>query len=130
MVGPAEGGAPVKGYLDIEGIIAVATRHGVDAIHPGYGFLSENAGLARACAKAGIKFVGPTPEMLDMFGGQDGGEGHRPSDERADGARDGARADRSGGDQEGGEVDRIPADHQASFGGGGRGMRVVTARRS
>src|SRR6185369_5232464 len=68
LVGPAEGGSPVKGYLDIDAIIDVATRHGVDAIHPGYGFLSENAGLARACAKAGIKFIGPTAELLEMFG--------------------------------------------------------------
>src|ERR1700677_3156057 len=68
LVGPTDGGLPVKGYLDIDGLIAVAKEHGVDAIHPGYGFLSENAGLARACEKNGITFVGPTIEQLETFG--------------------------------------------------------------
>src|SRR5882724_8670425 len=54
-----EGKGPVGAYLDIEGIIAVAKEHGVDLIHPGYGFLSENANFARACRAAGIEFVGP-----------------------------------------------------------------------
>src|ERR1700761_200468 len=49
-------GEPIRAYLDIEGIIAAAKESGADAIHPGYGFLSENPGLQRACAKAGIKF--------------------------------------------------------------------------
>src|SRR5262245_53730296 len=60
-VGPAA-------YLDGEQIIAVAKEAGCDAIHPGYGFLSENAGFARACEAAGLAFVGPTPEQLDLFG--------------------------------------------------------------
>src|SRR5688572_6346007 len=68
QVGPLEGGAPVKGYLDIPGIIAIAKKHHVDAIHPGYGFLAENAHFARACQEAGITFIGPTPEMLEAFG--------------------------------------------------------------
>ena len=50
---------PVKAYLDIEGIIQLAKDKGIDAIHPGYGFLSENANFARACEKAGITFIGP-----------------------------------------------------------------------
>ncbi|MCL8208783.1 MAG: hypothetical protein K6V97_12040, partial [Actinomycetia bacterium] len=50
-------GEPIRSYLDIPGIIAVAREHGVDGIHPGYGFLSENPELARACAAAGITFV-------------------------------------------------------------------------
>ena len=62
------GKGPVEAYLDIPGIIAVAKAHDVDAIHPGYGFLSENPALARACAKADIKFVGPTPELLELLG--------------------------------------------------------------
>src|SRR6187402_1665602 len=49
QIGPEEGGEPVKGYLNVEALIAIAREHGVDAIHPGYGFLSENAALARAC---------------------------------------------------------------------------------
>src|SRR6266481_2890771 len=63
-----EGKGPVEAYLDIAGIVAVAKAKGVDAIHPGYGFLSENPALARACNKAGISFVGPTPELLELLG--------------------------------------------------------------
>src|SRR3954465_7809007 len=68
LIGPPEGGEPVRSYLNIPAIIDVAVRHGVDAIHPGYGFLSENAEFARACADAGIVFIGPTPAQLDAFG--------------------------------------------------------------
>src|SRR5437868_3835429 len=66
LIGQDKG--PVAAYLDIESIVAVAKEKGVDAIHPGYGFLSENAGFARACSEAGIAFVGPKPELLDMMG--------------------------------------------------------------
>ena len=55
-------------YLDGFQILEVAKAHGADAIHPGYGFLSENAAFARACAAAGVTFVGPSPETLDLFG--------------------------------------------------------------
>src|ERR1700754_4185735 len=61
-------GHPVRAYLDPEGIVAVAVRAGADAIYPGYGFLSENPGLAEACANAGITFVGPTAEVLTLTG--------------------------------------------------------------
>ncbi|MGE0684816.1 MAG: biotin carboxylase N-terminal domain-containing protein [Candidatus Binatia bacterium] len=61
-------GAGVTAYLDTEHIITVAKEAGCDAIHPGYGFLSENAQFARRCAEAGITFVGPRPEILDLFG--------------------------------------------------------------
>ena len=61
-------GAGATAYLDGEQIIALAKLAGCDAIHPGYGFLSENAGFARRCADAGITFVGPRAEMLELFG--------------------------------------------------------------
>src|SRR6267142_2317027 len=62
------GKGPVAAYLDIEGIIALAKETGVQAIHPGYGFLSENAAFARACAEANLVFVGPRPDLLESMG--------------------------------------------------------------
>src|SRR4029077_11995013 len=59
-------GEPLRAYLDIEGIVSMAKRHEIDAIHPGYGFLSENARFAKACEDAGIIFVGPRFEVLEM----------------------------------------------------------------
>ncbi|MBI3245295.1 MAG: carbamoyl-phosphate synthase large subunit [Deltaproteobacteria bacterium] len=61
-------GSGAAAYLDGEQIIEVAQQAGCGAIHPGYGFLSENAGFARRCAEAGIVFVGPRPELLELFG--------------------------------------------------------------
>ena len=61
-------GQPVKAYLDIDEIIRAAKQTGADAIYPGYGFLSERADLARACRDNGIKFIGPSPETLDLTG--------------------------------------------------------------
>ena len=60
--------SPVGAYLDIKGIIDLALRRGVDAIHPGYGFLSENAEFAKACEEAGIEFIGPSSKVLGMMG--------------------------------------------------------------
>ncbi len=61
-------GEPIKSYINIQEIITVAKAHGVDCIHPGYGFLSENPNLAKACVEAGITFIGPTEEILHKLG--------------------------------------------------------------
>ncbi len=120
-----EGKGPVAAYLDIEGIVAIAREKGVDAIHPGYGFLSENAKFARACASAGIVFVGPRPELLDMMGdktaaravAQRVGVPTLPGTDEPVTDRDTAmRLAREIG---------FPLIIKAAFGGGGRGMRVV-----
>ena len=132
----AEGGAerlPGQGaaaYLDQEAVLAAAERAGCDAVHPGYGFLSESAGFARRAVERGLTFVGPAPETLDLFGDK---VRARAFAERcvvpvlpgtdADGGLDAARAflaSRSGGaGGEGGVMIK------ASAGGGGRGMRAV-----
>src|SRR6202451_2756331 len=63
-----EGLGHVQAYLDVDGIVALAKEKGVDLIHPGYGFLSENPALPRACERAGITFVGPNAALLDLLG--------------------------------------------------------------
>src|ERR671921_504710 len=64
LVGPG----PVKGFLDSRQIVDLAIRIGADAIHPGYGFLSENAQFARLCREAGVTFIGPSPEAIGAMG--------------------------------------------------------------
>ena len=70
-----ENQSPLGAYLDIPGIIDLAKRRGVDAIHPGYGFLSENADFARACEEAGITFIGPPVPCPGPDGRQAGRQG-------------------------------------------------------
>jgi pyruvate carboxylase len=119
------GKGPVEAYLDINGIIAIAKDHDVDAIHPGYGFLSENPALARACAKAGIKFVGPTPELLELLGDKtaarrlaiSAGVPVLPGTENPVGSPEEAQKIAA-------EIG-FPVIVKAAMGGGGRGMRVV-----
>ena len=125
LIGPADGGEPVRSYLNIDAVIAVAKQHGADAIHPGYGFLSESAAFARACAAAGITFVGPAPEHLDMFGDKIAAKRLAaqvgvPTIPGSDGALTDAASIAAAAEQIG-----FPLMIKASFGGGGRGMRVA-----
>ncbi|MEX2045466.1 MAG: pyruvate carboxylase [Opitutus sp.] len=123
QVGAGKG--PVAAYLDIESIVAVAREKNVDAIHPGYGFLSENPDFARACESAGIIFVGPRAELLDLMGDKTAARGlaQKIGVPTLPGTKDPV-TDRD-------EALRIartigfPLIIKAAFGGGGRGMRVV-----
>ncbi len=121
-----EGKGPVGAYLDIPGIVALAKEKGVDLIHPGYGFLSENAEFAQACKDAGITFVGPRPELLKLMGDKTAARAlalkvgvptlpgtENPVEDRAEALK---IAKEIG----------FPLIIKAAFGGGGRGMRVVT----
>ncbi|MFS8650702.1 MAG: pyruvate carboxylase [Caldibacillus sp.] len=118
-----EGKKPTEAYLDIEDIIRIAKENGVDAIHPGYGFLSENIEFARRCEEEGIIFVGPGPEQLEIFG---------------DKVQARLQAENSGLPIIPGrpvhtvedvavfaEEHGYPIIIKASLGGGGRGMRII-----
>ena len=119
------GKGPVEAYLDIAGIIAIAQAHEVDAIHPGYGFLSENPALARACAKAGIAFVGPTPELLELLG--DKTAARRLAAAAGVPTLPGTENPVSSPEEALKIAAQIgfPVIVKAAMGGGGRGMRVV-----
>ena len=123
LVGKGKG--PVAAYLDIESIISIAKEKRVDMIHPGYGFLSENADFARACEDAGIVFIGPRPELLESMGDKVAAKKAadaagvptlpatpKPVSKPAEALRWGRKIG-------------FPLIIKAAFGGGGRGMRVV-----
>ena len=120
-----EGKGPVEAYLDVDGIVALAKEKGVDAIHPGYGFLSENPALPRACAAAGITFVGPDADLLETLGDKTAarrlavraGVPVIPGVERA--LTTHAAVTKAA------KAIGYPLIVKAAFGGGGRGMRVV-----
>lgn len=122
-IGPATAS---ESYLDIDKILDVARRSGAEAIHPGYGFLSENPRFARACAAAGIKFVGPSSESMEMMG----------SKTRARQAMKRAGVPFVPGSERGLELEAAerlaeqigyPVMLKAAAGGGGKGMRAVKA---
>ncbi len=119
------GKGPVEAYLDIAGIVALAKEKGVDAIHPGYGFLSENPALARACQKAGIAFIGPTPELLELLG--DKTAARRLADSAGVPVLSGTEESISSVVEARKRAAAIgyPVIVKAAMGGGGRGMRVV-----
>ncbi len=120
-----EGMGPVQAYLDIDGIVGMAMEKGVDLIHPGYGFLSENPALARACAKAGIGFVGPDASILDSLG--DKTSARKLAEAAGVAVLPGTKDAVSNLDEVRKAAERVgyPLILKAAFGGGGRGMRVV-----
>jgi pyruvate carboxylase len=120
-----EGKKPIEAYLDMDSIIEIAIRHNVDAIHPGYGFLAENAEFARRCDQEEIIFIGPTPEHIDIFGNKvkarqialEAGIPVVPgTSEPLKHLQDAMRFGKDHG---------YPIIIKASAGGGGRGMRIV-----
>lgn len=118
-------GEPLRAYLDIAAIVGIAREQGVDAIHPGYGFLSENAAFARACHEANILFIGPRAEILDQLGDKVAarnlagkvGVPILPGSEHP--IKSNAEAKTLAGKL------GFPVIVKASMGGGGRGMRVA-----
>ncbi len=122
-IGPATAS---ESYLNIAKILDVARRSGAEAIHPGYGFLSENAGFARACRDAGIKFIGPSPESMEMMGSKTrarqnmkkAGVPFVPGSERGLDLDDAERLAEQIG---------YPVMLKAAAGGGGKGMRMVSS---
>jgi pyruvate carboxylase len=120
-----EGKGPVAAYLDIDGVIDLAKANGVDCIHPGYGFLSENAAFANACEANGISFVGPSSDLLARMG--DKIEARKIADEANVPTLPGTEdpiADPNHALKTAKKIG-FPLIIKAAFGGGGRGMRVV-----
>ncbi|MFC1419206.1 acetyl/propionyl/methylcrotonyl-CoA carboxylase subunit alpha [Streptacidiphilus cavernicola] len=125
LLGPADSASAAESYLDVARIVAAALRSGAQAVHPGYGFLAENAGFARACADAGLVFIGPSPSSISLMGDKihakaavqaagvpvvPGSEGDALDDaELLDAAR----------------AIGLPVLLKPSAGGGGKGMRLV-----
>ncbi len=118
-------GQGVPAYLNIDAVIEAARASGADAIHPGYGFLAENPGFARRCAEAGLTFIGPTPEQLELFGdkvcaralAEACGVPVLPGTDAPTSLEEAEAFFRS--------LDGAAAIVKAVAGGGGRGMRVV-----
>ncbi len=118
-------GEPIRSYLDIPGIIDICLRNGVDAVHPGYGFLSENAEFARALEEAGILFIGPSVKALEMLGDKVAAR-NIAEQVKVPVLKGSAQAVASL--QEAQSIAKtmgFPIMLKASKGGGGRGMRIV-----
>lgn len=118
-------GDPIRAYLDYEPVISLALKSGCDAIHPGYGFLSESAEFAKACEEKGIIFIGPKPEHIALFGDkmaskvamrEVGVPVLEGTDEPITDKHEGAKVAAQIG---------FPVIIKAAYGGGGRGMRIV-----
>ncbi|HUD46168.1 MAG TPA: pyruvate carboxylase [Candidatus Baltobacteraceae bacterium] len=120
-----QGMGPVSAYLDIPGIVALAREKGVDLIHPGYGFLAENADFARACAAAGITFVGPSPEIIELMGNKVAARAlaKKVNVPTLPGTQEPV-GDRTAALKIAQDIG-YPLIIKAAYGGGGRGMRVA-----
>ena len=119
------GKSPLEAYLDIEDILRVAVQTGCDAIHPGYGFLSENPDFAERCAEQGITFIGPQPDVMRRLGNKVQARALAvAADVPVMPASDPLPADPAAALE---IVNTIgfPVMLKASWGGGGRGMRVL-----
>ena len=127
---PSVGSTPGDSYLVIDKLLDVAAESGADAVHPGYGFLSENADFAQAVIDAGLTWIGPPPAAIDSPRRQGQGPAHRPARRRAAGRR--APPTRSRGADEVvafAEEHGLPVAIKAAFGGGGRGLKVARTLR-
>ena len=122
---PIGGPRPADSYLRGEAILDVARRSGAQAIHPGYGFLSENTAFARACHEAGIAFIGPRPESIDAMGSKAAAKALMES--HAVPLVPGYHGDNQDGDFLAAQAQRtgFPLMIKAAAGGGGKGMRIV-----
>ena len=119
-IGP---GPAAESYLDVARILAAARETGADAIHPGYGFLSENAGFAEACEAAGIAFIGPTPDSIRAFGLKHSARALAEAEQVPLAPGTGLLADVDAAVEAAGRIG-YPVMLKATAGGGGIGMRV------
>ncbi|ALG74484.1 acetyl-CoA carboxylase [Azospirillum thiophilum] len=119
------GPSATESYLNVDALIDAAMRTGCDAVHPGYGFLSENAGFARTCEERGLVFIGPNPAVIDAMG--DKAAARRIAVEAGVPVSPGSPDPVSGADEAAAIAGKVgyPVLIKASAGGGGRGMRVV-----
>jgi acetyl/propionyl-CoA carboxylase alpha subunit len=118
------GADPLRAYLDIDAVIAAAKERGADCVHPGYGFLSENAAFAERCRAEGLRFIGPSPAALALFGDKVAARGF--AEKQGIPVVPGAPALASSAEAKAmAEKIGYPVMLKASAGGGGRGMRVV-----
>lgn len=124
-----EDNQPLKPYLDIDAIIDVAKKEGVDAIHPGYGFLSENSDFARKCEANNIIFIGPKPDVMDMLG--DKIEAKKIALSCNVPIIESSKSELSSLEVAIDEAEKIgfPIMLKAASGGGGRGMRVIHSKK-
>lgn len=124
---PIGGPSPADSYLNIEHILEAARRTGAEAIHPGYGFLAENAAFARACIDAGLVWIGPGPDAIEIMGNK--AEAKRRMIEAGVPCVPGYEGDHQATEVMVEAAERIgfPIMVKAAAGGGGRGMRLVDA---